>query len=201
MFYLFDPSGSLSAFSLDRLGSVVPSSWKSLSEGPTLEVTEGLLGRITALKDARLTGQMVLQQFLFRWTLPLMVRPTPMWEYIRVGDPSVVVEGNLLEESMARVVWMVFGYVSGEPAVGEGLAPYSVYEPRPSDLSYLGVVSIPPSPRGRGPRPPPEVLLHSREVGPSCYPWGSRRSPDPLGSVLAQVPPGQGCLRRRGTPL
>ena len=42
-----------------------------------------------------------------------------MWEHIGVGDPSTVAEGNLLEESMARVAWMVLGYTLGEPAVGE----------------------------------------------------------------------------------
>ena len=66
-----------------------------------------------------------------------------MWEYIGVGDPSVVAEGNLLEEFVAGVAWMVLGSTSGEPAVGEGPAPFSVYEPRPDDLPYLGVVSIP----------------------------------------------------------
>lgn len=47
-----------------------------MPEGPALEVVEGLLGQITALKDAKLTGRMVLQEFLFCQILPLMVRPT-----------------------------------------------------------------------------------------------------------------------------
>jgi hypothetical protein len=36
-----------------------------------------------------------------------------MWEYIRVGDPSMVVKGNIPKESMARVAWMVLGSASG----------------------------------------------------------------------------------------
>jgi hypothetical protein len=84
-----------------------------LQEGPVLEVTEGLLGRITTLKDARLTDRMVLQEFLFRRILPLMARLTPMWEYIGVGDPSTVAEGNLPKESMSGVAWMVLRSVSG----------------------------------------------------------------------------------------
>jgi hypothetical protein len=36
-----------------------------------------------------------------------------MWEYIGVGDPSTVAEGNLLEESMSSVAWMVLGSVLG----------------------------------------------------------------------------------------
>jgi hypothetical protein len=123
-FYLSDPSGSLLAFSPYCLGLVVPPSWKSLSEGPALKVTEGLLGQITALKDARLTGWMVFWEFLFHRTLSLMARPTPMWEYVGVGDPSVVAEGNLLEESVAGVAWMVLGSTLVEPTVGEGLAPF-----------------------------------------------------------------------------
>jgi hypothetical protein len=83
-----------------------------------------------------------------------------MWEYIKLGDPSAVAEGNLPEESMARVAWMVLGSTLGESMVGEGLAPFSVYEPRPDDLPYLGVVSILLVLMGRGPRPPLEVLLH-----------------------------------------
>ncbi|CAD6263977.1 unnamed protein product [Miscanthus lutarioriparius] len=116
----------------------MPPSWKSLPKGPALEVTKGLLGRITALKDARLTDRTVLWEFLFHRILPLMARPTPMWEYIGVGDLSAVAEGNLSRESMARVAWMVLGSTSGELTVGEGLAPFSVYEPRPNDLPYLG---------------------------------------------------------------
>jgi hypothetical protein len=40
-FYLSDPSGSLLAYSLDRIGPVTPSSWKSLPEGHALEVVKG----------------------------------------------------------------------------------------------------------------------------------------------------------------
>jgi hypothetical protein len=40
-FYLSDPSGSLLAYSLDRLGPMTPSSWKSLPKGHALKVTEG----------------------------------------------------------------------------------------------------------------------------------------------------------------
>lgn len=41
-------------------------SWKRVPEGPTLEVTKGLLDRITALRNAWLTNRTVLQVFLFR---------------------------------------------------------------------------------------------------------------------------------------
>jgi hypothetical protein len=108
---------------------------------------------------------MVLREFLFHQILPLMARPTPMWEYIGLGDLSTVVEGNLPEESMAKVAWMVLGSASGEPTVGEGPAPL-VYEPRPDDLSYLGVVSILPVLTGKKLRKPPEVLLHHRDSCP-----------------------------------
>ena len=60
LFYLFDPSRSLPAYSLERLGPAMPFSCKSLLDGPTLEVTDGLLGQITALKDVGLTGWTVL---------------------------------------------------------------------------------------------------------------------------------------------
>lgn len=83
-----------------------------------------------------------------------------------MGDPSAVVEGNLLEESMFDVAWMVLGSVLGELVVGEGPAAFSVYEPRPNDLPYLGEVPIPPAPGGRGPRTPSEVLLCRREAHP-----------------------------------
>jgi hypothetical protein len=53
---------------------------------PTLEVAEGLLDWITALKDAGLTDRPVLRVFLFYHVLPLKARPTPMWEYIGLGD-------------------------------------------------------------------------------------------------------------------
>jgi hypothetical protein len=122
---------------------VVPLSWKTLPEGPILEVAEGLLGQITTLKDAGLTGRMVLREFLFCQFLLLMARPTLMWEYIGVAELFVVAEGNLLEESVFGVAWVVLGSASGELAVGEGPAPFSVYEPRPNDLPYLGEVSIP----------------------------------------------------------
>jgi hypothetical protein len=112
---------------------------------------------------------MVLWEFLFHQILLLMARPTPMWEYIELGDPSAVAEGNLPEDSMARVAWMVLGSASGEPTVGEGPAPFLVYEPRPDDLPYLGVVSILPVLTGRGPRPPLEVLLHRWDVHPLPY--------------------------------
>jgi hypothetical protein len=36
-----------------------------------------------------------------------------MWEYIGVGDPSTVAEGNLPKESMSGVAWMVLRSVSG----------------------------------------------------------------------------------------
>ena len=49
-----------------------------------------------------------------------------MWEYIGVGDPSAVAEGNLLEEFVDGVAWMVLGSVSGELGVSEGPAPFSV---------------------------------------------------------------------------
>jgi hypothetical protein len=96
---------------------------------------------------------MVLREFLFHQILPLMARPTPMWEYFKLGDPSVVAEGNLPKESMARVAWMVLRFASREPMVGEGPAPFSVYEPRPDDLLYLGVVSILPVLTGRASSP------------------------------------------------
>jgi hypothetical protein len=55
-FYLSNPSGSFSANSVDRLGAMAPPSWKSILEGPALEVVKGLLNRVTTLKDARVTG-------------------------------------------------------------------------------------------------------------------------------------------------
>lgn len=57
-----------------------------MPEGPTLEVTEGLLDRVTALKETGLTGWPVHRVFLFCRILPLMVRSAPMWEYIGLGD-------------------------------------------------------------------------------------------------------------------
>jgi hypothetical protein len=112
----------------------------------------------------------MLQEFMFHQILPLMARPAPMWEYIRVGDPSRVAEGNLPEESVARVAWMVLGSASREPAVGEGLAPFLMYELRPDDLPYLGEVYIPLASRGKELRTPSKVLLRHREACPLCYP-------------------------------
>jgi hypothetical protein len=54
----------------------------------------------------------------------------------------------------------------GEPAVGEGLTPFSVYELRPNDLPYLGEVSIPLASEFRGPMTPLEVLLCCQEARP-----------------------------------
>lgn len=51
-FYLSDPSRSLLANSLDRLGLMMQPSRKSIPEGPSLKVAEGLLSQITTLKDA-----------------------------------------------------------------------------------------------------------------------------------------------------
>jgi hypothetical protein len=101
-FYLSDPSGSLSTYSPNRLGTVTPLSWESMPEGPTLKVAEGLLSRITALKDAGLSGWTVLRVFLFRRIVPLKVRLALMWEYISPDDQSAVVDGHLLEESVTR---------------------------------------------------------------------------------------------------
>ena len=53
---------------------------------------------------------------------------------------------------MMVIEWMVLGSVSGESAVDEGLAPFSVFEPRPDNLPYLGVISIPLAPWGKGSR-------------------------------------------------
>lgn len=92
-FYLSDPIGSLPAYSPDRMGPVMPLSWKSLPEGLTLEVAEGLLGRTTMLKDARLTGRAVVREFFFRQVLPLAARLASMWEYIGLVDTSSVAEG------------------------------------------------------------------------------------------------------------
>lgn len=66
----------------------------------------------------------------------------------------MVVDGHLLEESMTRVAWMVLGSTSGEPAVNGEPPMFLVFEPRADDLLYMGAVSIPPSPGGKGPRSP-----------------------------------------------
>ena len=71
-----------------------------------------------------------------------------MWEYLRLGDQSMVAKGHLPEESVSGIAWMVLGSTSGEPTVDEGSAPFLVFEPRPDDLPHLGVVSIPPSLEG-----------------------------------------------------
>jgi hypothetical protein len=94
-----------------------------LEEGPVLEVVEGLLDRITALRNVRLTGQTVLLVFLFCRVLPLMARLALMWEYLELGDQSAVAEGHLPEESVTWIAWMVLGSTSGEPTVDKGLAP------------------------------------------------------------------------------
>jgi hypothetical protein len=99
---------------------VTPPSWKSVSKGPALEVTDGLLDWVTALKGTKLTDQTVLQVFLFCHVLPLKARPTLMWEYIRSGDQSMMADGHLSEESMTKVAWMVLGSVSGELTVDDG---------------------------------------------------------------------------------
>ena len=101
----------------------MPPSSKCVLEGPILEVTEGLLNQVIALKNAGVTGQTVLRMFLLRRILLLKARPALMCEYIGLGDPSMVAEGHLLEESMTRVAWMVLGSASGEPLVDEGQAP------------------------------------------------------------------------------
>lgn len=71
-----------------------------------------------------------------------------MLEYISPGDQSMVADGHLLEESVTRVAWMVLGSASGEPAIDGGPPPFSVFELRADDLLYMGVVFIPPCPRG-----------------------------------------------------
>ena len=86
---------SLPGHSPDHLGSVAPTTWKRVLEGPALEVAEGLLDQITALRNTGLTGRTVLRVFLFRRILSLMARPAPMWEYLGLGDQSAVAEGHL----------------------------------------------------------------------------------------------------------
>ena len=101
-----------------------------------------------------------------------------MWEYLGLGDPSLVVEGHLSEESVMGITWMVLGYTLGEPTVDEGLALFSVFEPRPVDLPYLGVVPIPPSPKGQG----VEVAFGSSSLPPG----GMSPSPSLGGSPSSQ---------------
>lgn len=91
---------------------------------------------------------MVLRVFLLHHVLPLRVRLAPMWEYIRPGDQSIVVDGHLLEASLIGVAWMVLGYTLGEPLVDDGLASLLVFDPRPDNLPFLGEVSNPSSPVG-----------------------------------------------------
>ncbi|CAD6214984.1 unnamed protein product [Miscanthus lutarioriparius] len=144
-----------------------PTGWdlpdpESLLEGPALEVAKGLLDWITMLKDVGLTGWVVLQEFLFCWVLPLAARLAPMWEYIGLGDTSSVAKGQFTAESVNGLAWMVLGSASGEPGAGVGLAPFSVFEPRPNNFPYKGVVSLPPSPMGG---------LHVLDDGPKADAW------------------------------
>lgn len=90
-------------------------------------------------------------------------------------------EGHLLEESVSGIAWMVLGSASGEPIVDEGLAPFSVFEPRLDELPHLGVVSIPPSPKGQGARLPSRVLPYHRGVHPPTW-------VHPLAEPLASAP-------------
>lgn len=85
---------------------------------------------------------------MFRQILSLKARLVPMWEYIGQRDQSVMVDGHFPKESMTRVAWMVLGSALGVSAIDSGPTLFSVFEPRGDDLLYLGVVSIPPSPRG-----------------------------------------------------
>lgn len=71
-----------------------------------------------------------------------------MWEYIGLEDTSSMAEGQLLAESVDELAWKVLGSTSGETGAGAGLAPFSVFEPRPDDFPYKGAVSLPPSPMG-----------------------------------------------------
>jgi hypothetical protein len=100
------------------------------------------------LKDAEVTGQMVLRAFLLRRVLPLKARPALMWEYIGPGDQSAEADGHLPKESLTDVTWMVLGAASGVPPVDGGPALFLVFDPRLDDLPFLGEVSIPLSPGG-----------------------------------------------------
>lgn len=115
-------------------------------EGCALDVANGLLDRITILKDARLTSQMVLLSVF----VPLRARPTPMWEYIGLGDQSTVADNHLPEESVTEVAWMVLGFASRELAVNDVPPPFSVFELRDDNLRFLREVSVPPSSGGQG---------------------------------------------------
>lgn len=127
------------------MGPVAPPSWKSVPDGPTLELAMVLLDRVTALKDARLTGHMVLRVFLLRRVLPLKASSALMWEYIGPGDQSALADGHLPKEHLARLAWMVLGSMLGEPPDDGGPPPFSVFERRPDDLPFLGAISAPPS--------------------------------------------------------
>lgn len=124
-----------------------------------------------------------------------------MWEYLGLGDQSMMAEGHLLEESVMGIVWMVLEFASGELAVDEGLAPFSMFELRPNDLPYLGMISIPPSPKGQG------AKVASKSY--SLSPRGVSSSPSLGGSPFSQAAgkrpcsssPRQGHLHRRGTLL
>lgn len=116
--------------------------------GARLEVAEGLLDRVTALKDAGVIGRTTLRVFLMCRILPLKARPALLWEYIGPRDQSMVVDAHLPEESLTGVVWMVLRSASGDPSVDGRPALFLVFEPRPDDLPYFGVASVAPSPRG-----------------------------------------------------
>jgi hypothetical protein len=146
------------------------------------------------VRDIGLTGQTVLLVFLFRRVLPLMARLSLMWEYLELGDQSAMAEGRLPEESVMGIAWMVLGSASGEPTIDKGLAPFSVLEPTPDDLLYLGAVSIPPAPRGWGLRLPPGVLP---------YHWGASSNLSLGGSPSSRAAGKHPCSSsfRAGAPL
>lgn len=178
-FYLSGPFGSFLANSTDRLGPMAPPSWNSILEGPTLEVTEGILNQVTTLKDARVTDWMVLHVFLLRHVLPQNVRLALMWEYIGLREQFMVIDGHLPKESLTRVAWTVLVSMLGKPSVNDSLAPFSMFDPRPDDLPFLGEVSVPLALGARRRRGHLMALSHHGRVHLYAYLRGSCPLPRP----------------------
>ena len=99
-FYLYDPTGSLPAYSADRLGEVAFLSWKGCLTDERLKLAERLLEQITSLKNAGLTGQAVVCTSLLHCVLRLKVRAFPMWDYIRARDSSMEEDESLPTEAL-----------------------------------------------------------------------------------------------------